>query len=85
MDKEELKQKIYRLDWITILDEAIKGRPTSWAERPVHEYRNASDEVLMALIRHMEEAGILNKTSYEMKRIMNEIKEKKRKPGDSGK
>lgn len=77
--KEELKQKIYRLNWIKILDEAIKGRSTSWAEHPVHEWRNASDEVCMALIRHMEEEDILNKTSYEMKRSMNEIEDRRKR------
>jgi len=30
MNKEELKTKMYQLDWIEILQEAINMRPTSW-------------------------------------------------------
>jgi len=30
MNKDELKTKMYRLDWIKILQEAIDMRPSSW-------------------------------------------------------
>lgn len=51
-----------RLDWIAILDEAIKARPTSWwvgETSPVREWRNASDEVCFAVINAMDKAGLL--------------------------
>ena len=51
-----------RLDWIAILDEAIKARPTSWwvgKTSPVREWRNASDEVCFAVINAMEKTGLL--------------------------
>jgi hypothetical protein len=60
IDKERIKAKLARLDWIKILDNAIKSRPTSWNDNPVREWRNASDEVYMAVIHAMEDIGILN-------------------------
>ena len=56
------RYSIMRLDWIAILDEAIKARPTSWwvgKTSPVREWRNASDEVCFAVINAMEKAGLL--------------------------
>ena len=58
-------QEIYLLDWIKIMDMAIKGRPTSWGERPIQEWRNASDEVLMALMDQCREGGIFSDTIKE--------------------
>ena len=57
--KRDLKTLLYRLNWIKILDEAIKMRPTSWKENPVTEYRNASDEINSALIRTLEDVDVL--------------------------
>lgn len=57
--KQNLKTLLYRLDWISILDEAIKARPASWKEHPVTEYRNASDEICSALIHALENKGIV--------------------------
>ncbi len=56
-----VKIPMYRLDWIKILDTAIKNRRTSWGEDPVYEWRNASDEISYAVINAMEEAGIFPK------------------------
>ena len=55
----ELKHIIYRLDWIKILHEAIKARPTSWYDPAVREWRNAGDEVCSALIHALEEKGVV--------------------------
>jgi hypothetical protein len=78
--REELKYRMYKLDWIKILANAIDMRPTSWyplgfeprifvmPDMKSHEetkkyspaeWRNASDEVCGAVIRAMEEAGML--------------------------
>jgi len=48
--KEWIIQMLYRLDWIKILYKAVNNRKTSWNENPVCEWRNASDEVLMAMM-----------------------------------
>jgi hypothetical protein len=61
IDKDKLKMILYRLDWIKILDRAIKMRPTSWNDNPVREWRNASDEINFAVVHALEEEGILNK------------------------
>lgn len=57
----DIKYPMYRLDWIKILDRAIKNRRTSWGEDPVYEWRNASDEICYAVIIAMEDAGIIPK------------------------
>ncbi len=57
-NKDEIKVKIARLDWIKILSEATKSRPTSWGKDVVREWRNASDEVWGALMRACYKAGI---------------------------
>lgn len=49
-EKEKLLNDLARLDWILILDSAIKGRKTSWNENPVREWRNASDEIYGAVV-----------------------------------
>ena len=59
MNPEELKDKIYRLNWIKILKEAVDMRPTSWGNRPVIEWRNASDCVCVAVIKALEAEGII--------------------------
>ena len=62
------RYSMMRLDWIAILDEAIKARPTSWwGEKtpPVREWRNASDEVCFAVIHAMEKAGLIDKALPE--------------------
>ena len=48
-----------RLDWTHILDKAIKNRPLSWHKPTVREWRNASDEICFAVIREMEEKGLI--------------------------
>jgi len=53
-----LSEVLYRLDWIEILREAIEMRRSSWGDRPVVEWRNASDEVCFALLRALEKAGV---------------------------
>ena len=55
----QLSYDLARLDWILILHNAIESRPTSWGERPVVEWRNASDEVWSALMRAMREARLI--------------------------
>ena len=57
--KSDLKVILFRLDWIKILNEAIEGRRSSWGERPVLEWRNASDEVNCAVVNALEQAGLL--------------------------
>ena len=67
---------IYKLDWIQILNKAIKNRTTSWyghqtLERddfipPVREWQNASDEIAGEVIAAMREAGLLLE-NYETK------------------
>jgi len=62
--KEWLKMQLYNLDWIKILDSAIKNRMTSWGcNTPkcfvVREWRNASDEILYSLLRELESKKIL--------------------------
>lgn len=58
--RDKIRDEIERLNWIKILDSAIKSRPTSWREDPVFEYRNASDEVKWAIMRACYGAGIFN-------------------------
>jgi len=51
---EELREIIGRLDWIKIMDKAIKSRPTSWDDNPIREWRNASDCVYWAVMDALE-------------------------------
>lgn len=55
---DNTKYDIYKLNWIRILSDAVKARPTSWKLDPIFEYRNASDEVLSAFMRACYGAGI---------------------------
>lgn len=54
-----LREDLYALDWIKILDDAIKSRKTSWCDPAVREWRNASDEILFALIHALEDRGLI--------------------------
>ena len=56
--REIVRLELYRLDWINILKKAIASRRTSWGEDVVREWRNASDEILGALMTYAEEARI---------------------------
>lgn len=49
--KGEVKHELYKLDWIKILQQAIEMRRTSWGDDVVREWRNASDEVCVAVVR----------------------------------
>ena len=57
---QEIKIQLYQLDWIQILAEAIRMRPTSWNEKPVREWRNASDEICTAVIRALEKKVLIS-------------------------
>ena len=50
---------LYGLDWIKILRYAVDNRRSSWGEYPVREWRNAGDEVCLAVIKEMEEKGLI--------------------------
>lgn len=60
-EKEE-RDRIYyglqKLDWIKVLDMAIKMRPTSWGDNPVWEWRNAGDTILWSLMAIAKEQGL---------------------------
>jgi hypothetical protein len=66
----DLELELHRLDWIQILYEAIKGRPTSWGKEPVTEWRNASDEVLFSLLHALQEKGIISAKPFSDKRMI---------------
>jgi len=51
---KRIKAVLHKLDWIKILHTAIESRPTSWGIRPVREWRNASDEILFAVVKEIE-------------------------------
>jgi hypothetical protein len=51
--REEIKNVLYGLNWIKILNDAIKSRPLSWNDNPVREWRNASDEICFEVIRSL--------------------------------
>jgi len=53
-----LKYLLYTFDWIKILNEAIKSRPTSWETQAVREWRNAGDTICFSVIQAFIEAGI---------------------------
>lgn len=57
MMEDELKTKIRnelsKLNWIDVLNDAISSRSTSWVKNPVMEWRNASDEIYMSVIKHL--------------------------------
>lgn len=54
---EELKQIMYgKIDWIRVFKDAYNGRKTAWREMGnIQEWRNATDEVLFAVWKQIEE------------------------------
>ena len=80
--EERIHYKIWRLDWIKILDRAIKMRPTSWTERPVLEYRNASDEILCAMMHFAKDVNLFpefyKSERDSMKRFKLELKKEQK-------
>jgi len=58
-EQRRLVGEIYRANWIKILSNATKNRPTSWGDDAVREWRNASDEVLMALMSELKATGAI--------------------------
>ncbi len=77
---EKLRLILHNLDWIKILDKAINHRKTSWKQDPVVEWRNASDEVCMAVINALEDKDILEDRYSKVERFEAEVKTKKRTP-----
>ena len=78
---EKLREILHSLDWIKILDKAVNRRKTSWNFQgyghPVIEWRNASDEVCMAVINALEDKKILEDMYSKVKRFEAEVKKKK--------
>ena len=54
-----IHEDLYKLNWIKILKGAIDNRRSSWSEFPVKEWRNASDEIRLAVIKAMEEVDLI--------------------------
>ena len=65
--KDRLHSKLYQLDWIQILQDAIEGRPNSWgyptnpadpdngvSGYPVNEWRNASDQLIAPVWKRLK-------------------------------
>lgn len=53
----EVKSKLYRLDWITIFKNAYENRKTSWEGLGhIREWRNATDEVMSEVIKQLFES-----------------------------
>lgn len=57
-ERESVRREIWQLDWIKIMNKAIKMRPTSWNKDPIREWRNASDEVVTSLMNECVEKEI---------------------------
>jgi len=78
---EKLRIILHNLNWIQILDKAIKHRTTSWNfgsyNHPVVEWRNASDEICMAVINALEDKNILEDIYSKVKRFESEVKKKR--------
>jgi hypothetical protein len=53
-ERVNISIELMQLDWIKILNEAIKMRESSWNDNPVREWRNASDEICGAVLRAMK-------------------------------
>lgn len=66
--RELVRIELHRLDWIKILGNAIKARRTSWGEDVVREWRNASDEVIGALMTEAENARIFLTLEQKVKK-----------------
>jgi hypothetical protein len=52
-----LTQILSELDWRIILKNAVENRPTSWANKPVVEWRNAGDTIYCALMQELRKRG----------------------------
>jgi len=68
-ETETLTEFLAKINWIEVLKKAIELRPTSWAERPVVEWRNASDTIFSALMIILREEG------YDPSQIFLEVSE----------
>jgi len=62
----ELREIMYRLDWIKIMLNAYRMRPTAWRENPMLEYRNTSDCVCFAVMDALERALYKKLTGKEV-------------------
>lgn len=67
--RADISIDLYQLNWITILVEAIQSRQTSWGTDPVIEFRNASDEILGAMMRQAIEKGIFKDSLIEAAKL----------------
>lgn len=78
ISKEELKCRLYRLDWIQILKHAVEYRPQAWGvsigEYPLYQWRNASDTVLIALVDVLEKEGIIPDSAGKIKKKKGEAR-----------
>ena len=53
---EELKSIMFGMDWIEILKNAYENRRSSWFDLGhIKEWRNATDEILFACWKQLEE------------------------------
>lgn len=61
IDGNLLRVRMMKFDWIKILETAIRTRQSSWNNGydAVREWRNASDEICMAVIHAMEDDGLV--------------------------
>ena len=75
---EKLREILHNLNWLEILKRAVEHRKTSWNFQghghPVVEWRNASDEVCMAVINALEDKQILEDMYSKVKRFEAEVK-----------
>jgi hypothetical protein len=74
IERDHLKYVLGKLDWIKILGTAIKYRPTSWAEHPVIEYRNAGDCMWSAVVKELEDKKVIPTHEQELRELMKELK-----------
>ena len=78
--EEKLRQILHNLDWFKIMQKAIDSRKTSWNFQgyghPIIEWRNATDEVCMAVINALEDKGVLENMYIKVNRIMEKAKQK---------
>ncbi len=68
-EREFVKIELIQMDWIKILDGAIKTRPTSWGSDVVREWRNASDTVMGSVIYEAEEKGIFKNLKQKLSQL----------------
>lgn len=69
MDEEKrdwILRELYKVNWIKLLKRSIERRPSSWGyptdparpsknHYPISEWRNASDELCMEVVKALEE------------------------------